>query len=109
MLELQTLHASLESVLPADWNQPTQVWEGRREAMHALLNSVEHFTFLPKFHVNPDATLIAQALSRPPDLKTSQGSIQNALSLVIDRIAPNTPAKPQTVQVITRGPILYGR
>jgi hypothetical protein len=35
--------------------------------------------------------LIAQSLSRPPDLKTVHGSIQNALSLVIDRIAPNAP------------------
>jgi hypothetical protein len=74
--------------------------------MHALLNSVEHFTFQPKFQVSPDATLIAQALSRPPDLKTSHGSIQNALSLVVDRISPNAPAPPKEVKMITaNGPI----
>jgi hypothetical protein len=34
-------------------------------------------------------------ISRSPDLKTVQGSIQNALSLVIDRIGPNAPAQPE--------------
>ena len=82
-------------------------WEGRRESMLALLSQVERFTFQPKFQVNPEATLIAQSLSRQPDLETAHGSIQNALSLVIDRIAPNAPAQPKKVQVITaRGPIM---
>lgn len=45
--------------------------------------------------------MIAQALSRSPDLKTVQGSIQNALSLVIDRIAPEAPAQPKQVRVVT--------
>jgi hypothetical protein len=66
--------------------------------MLALLSQVERFTFLPKFQVNPEATLIAQSLSRQPDLETAHGSIQNALSLVIDRIAPNAPAQPKKVQ-----------
>jgi hypothetical protein len=34
-------------------------------------------------------------------LKTVQGSIQNALSLVIDRIAPEAPAQPKQVRVVT--------
>ena len=101
LLELQTVYASLATILRADWQQPTQVWEGRKDAMAALLGSVEHFTFRPKFQVNPEATLIAQALSRSPDLKTVQSSIQNALSLVIDRIAPSAPAQPKQVRVFT--------
>ena len=75
--------------------------------MHALLNSMEHFTFRSKFQVSSDVRLIARALGRPADLKTSHGAVQNALSLVIDRIAPNAPAKPKEVKVVTRGPILY--
>jgi hypothetical protein len=46
----------------------------------------------------PEATLIAQSLARQPDLKTIHGSIQDALSLVIDRIAPNGPAMPKQVR-----------
>ena len=57
--------------------------------MHALLNSMEHFTFRSKFQVSSDVRLIARALGRPADLKTSHGAVQNALSRVIDRIAPN--------------------
>ena len=64
LLQLQTLYASLEDILKADWNQSTQTWDGRREAMHALLNSVEHFTFRPKFQVSSDAVLIAQSFGR---------------------------------------------
>jgi hypothetical protein len=74
--------------------------------MLTLLSQVERFTFQPKFQVSPEATLIAQALSRPADLKTVHGAVQNALSLVIDRISPNAQAKPKEVQVITPGPIL---
>jgi len=109
LLEVQTVYASLETILRADWQQPTQVWEGRRDAMAALLGSVEHFTFRPRFQVNPEATLIAQALSRSPDLNTVHGSIQNALSLVVDRIQPDAPLMPKTVKVITAsGPIMHG-
>jgi hypothetical protein len=94
MLTVQTLVASLENILPASWYQPT-AWEGRRESMLALLSQVERFTFQPKFQVNPEATLIAQSLSRPPDFKTVAGAVQNALSLVIDRISPDAPAVPK--------------
>jgi hypothetical protein len=106
MLTIQTLVASLENIAPWNWQQPSLQWEGRRENMLALLSQVERFTFQPKFQVNPEATLIAQALSRPPDLKTTHGVVQNALSLVIDRIAPNAPAKPKEIRVVTSGPIL---
>jgi hypothetical protein len=92
MLTLQTLVASLENIAPWNWQQPSLQWEGRRENMLALLSQVERFTFLPKFQVSNNAMLIAQSLSRPPDLKTVHGSIQNALSLVIDRIAPECAA-----------------
>jgi hypothetical protein len=78
--------------------------------MLMLLSQVERFTFAPKFQVSKDAVLIAQALSQPPDLETIHGSIQNALSLVIDRIQPNAPARPKQVRVVTAsGPIMYGR
>ena len=73
-----------------------------------LLGSFEYFTYRPKFQVNPEQTLIAQSLSRSPDLKTVHGSIQNALSLVIDQIAPNAPAQPKEVVVVTAsGPQLW--
>jgi hypothetical protein len=88
LLELQTIYAGLEDVLRADWQQPTQLFEARLDAVHKLLSSTETYTFKPKFQVNPEATLIAQSLSRSPDLKTVHGSIQNALSLVIDKVAP---------------------
>jgi hypothetical protein len=42
---------------------------------------------------------IAEALSRPPDLKTTHGAVQNPISLVIDRISPDAPAKPKEVRV----------
>jgi hypothetical protein len=75
---------------------------GRTARKHAdLLSQVERFTFTPKFQVSSDAVLIAQSLSRPPDLKSIHGSIQNALSLVIDRIQPNAPARPKQVRVVT--------
>ena len=108
LLTLQTLVANLENTAPWNWQQPSLQWEGRREVcMLALLSQVERFTFQPKFQVNPEATLIAQSLSRPPDLKTTHGAVQNALSLVIDSIAPNAPAQPKQVRVITAsGPIL---
>jgi len=110
LLQLQTIYAGLEEILKADWQQATQLFEGRLDAVHKLLSSTETFTFKPKFQVNPEATLIAQALSRPPGLKTIHGSIQNALSLVIDRIAPNVPAIPKQVKVITaNGPIMHGQ
>ena len=96
LLELQTLYASLEDIMPADWDQPRQVFEGRIGAMQALLSEVQHFTFQPKFLVSNDATLIGQAISRQGDLKTIHGAVQNALSLVIDRIAPNALAQPKT-------------
>jgi hypothetical protein len=108
MLSLQTLVASLESIAPWNWQQPALQWEGRREGMLALLSQVERFTFHPKFQVNPEATLIAQSLSCPPDLKTVHGAVQNALSLMIDRIAPNAPAQPEHVKVKTCGPQLHG-
>jgi hypothetical protein len=76
--------------------------------MLALLSQVERFTFQPKFQVNPQATLIAQSLSRPPDLKTTHGAVQNALSLVVDRIVPNVRATPKQVKVVTCGPLLHG-
>ena len=77
--------------------------------MLALLSQVERFTFQPKFQVNPEATLIAQSLSRQPDIKTVHGAVQNALSLVIDRISPNAPARPKEVRVVTAaGPIMHG-
>ena len=61
-----------------------------------------------KRHFGHDnAVLIAQSLARQPGLKTVHGAVQNALSLVIDRIAPNAPARPKEVMVITaRGPIM---
>ena len=101
LIELQTLYAGLEEILKADWNQPTLLFEGRMGVVHALLNSVEHYTFQPKFQVSSDAVLIGQALSRPPDLKTTHGAVQNALSLVVDRIAPNAPPVPKKVTVLT--------
>ena len=76
--------------------------------MLAVISQVETVHIQPKFQVNPEATLIAQSLSRPPDLKTTHGRIQNALSLVIDRIQPNAPARPKEVWVITSsGPMLW--
>ena len=58
---------------------------------------------MPKPKKTPDI------ISRSPDLKTVQGSIQNAVSLVIDRIQPNAPARPKQVRVVTAlGPIIYG-
>jgi hypothetical protein len=100
--------SSLENIAPWNWQQPSLQWEGRRENMLALLSQVERFTFLPKFQVSNNAVLIAQSLSRPPDLKTVHGSIQNALSLVIDRIAPNAPPIPKKVRVVTAsGPIMH--
>jgi hypothetical protein len=87
MLTLQTLVASLEKIAAWNWQQPALQWEGRRESMLALLSQVERFTFQPRFQVSNDAVLIAQSLSRSPDLKTTHGAVQNALSLVIDRIA----------------------
>ena len=76
--------------------------------MLALLSQVESYTFRPKFQVSPEATLIAQALSRQPDLKTIHGAVQNALSLVVDRIAPNAPPIPKKVRVVTvSGPIMH--
>ena len=74
-----------------------------RENMLALLSQVERFTFQPKFQVSNDAVLIAQSLSCPPDMKKVHGRIKNALSLVIDRIQPNAPARPKEVRVITDG------
>jgi hypothetical protein len=110
MLTLQTLYASLESIVSWNWQQPLLQWEGRRENMLTLLSQVERFTFTPKFQVSSDAVLIAQSLSRPPDLKSIHGSIQNALSLVIDRIQPNAPVRPKQVRIVTAsGPIMYGR
>jgi hypothetical protein len=53
--------------------------------------------------ISSDATLIAQALSRQADLKTIHGAVQNALSLLIDRIAPNAPAQPKTFRSSRRG------
>jgi hypothetical protein len=98
---------SLENIAPWIWQQPALQWEGSRESMLALLSQVERFTFQPNFQVGSDAVLIAQSLSRPPDLKTTHGAVQNALSLAIDRIAPNAPAQPKEVRVITvSGPII---
>ena len=51
--------------------------------MLTLLSQVERFTFEPKFQVSKDAVLIARSLSRWPDLKTTHGSVQTVLSLVI--------------------------
>ena len=82
---------------------------GRLDGVHKLLSSAEVYTFRPKFQVSNDAVLIAQALSRPPDLKTVHGAIQNALSLVVDRIAPNAPAMPKQVRIVFSGPVMYGR
>jgi hypothetical protein len=108
LLTLQTLFASLETIAPWNWQQPSLQWEGRREAMLTLLSMVQRFTFTPQFQVSPDATLIAQALSRQPDLKTTHGAVQNALSLVIDRIQPGKSSKPREVRVITaNGPIMH--
>ena len=108
MLTLQTLVASLEKIAPWNWQQPSLKWEGRRENVLALLSQVERFTFTPKFQVSSDAVLIAQSLSRRPDLKTTHGAVQNALSLVVDRIAPNVRATPKQVKVVTCGPLLHG-
>jgi hypothetical protein len=65
LLTVQTLHASLETIAPWNWQQPSLQWEGRRESMLALLSQVERFTFQPKLQVSNDAVLIAQSLSRP--------------------------------------------
>ena len=74
--------------------------------MHALLNSMEHFTFRTKFQVSSVVPFIARALGRPAELKPSHGAVRNAPSLVIDRIAPNAPAS-QRVKVVTRETTLY--
>ena len=66
LLELQTIYAGLEEILKADWQQPTQLFEGRLDAVHKLLSSTEVYTFRPKFQVSPEATLIAQSLARQP-------------------------------------------
>jgi hypothetical protein len=108
LLELQTTYAGLDEILKADWQQPTQLFEGRLDGVHKLLSFAEVYTFRPKFQVSPEATLIAQALSRPPDLKTVHGAIQKALSLVVDRIAPNAPPILKKVRVVTAsGPIMH--
>jgi hypothetical protein len=108
LLTLQPLVVSLENIAPWNSQQPSLQWEGRRESMLALLSQVERFTFQPKFQVN-EATLIAQSLSHRPDIKTVHGAVQNALLLVIDRIAPNAPARPKKVIVVTCGPSKYLR
>jgi hypothetical protein len=64
--------------------------------MLALFSTVQRFTFTPQFQLSPEATLIAQAMSRQPDLKTTYGAVQNALSLVIDRISPNASTSPKS-------------
>ena len=38
MLTLQTLYASVESLAPWSWQQPSLQWEGRRENMLTLLS-----------------------------------------------------------------------
>jgi hypothetical protein len=39
-------------------------------------------------------------------MKKTYGAVQNALSLVIDRIQPNAPAQPTKIQVVSDHTIL---
>jgi len=82
---------------------PIAAMEGRRENMLALLSQVERFTFTPKFQVNSEAMLIAQ-FGAPAGSRKHPRRRSTALSLVIDRIAPDAPAQPKEVRVITSGP-----
>jgi hypothetical protein len=79
----------------------------RRDAMATLLSSVEHFT--SGLEVNPERTLIAQLFTRQQDLKNHSRSSSKHVVLVNDRIAPDSPAQPKRVKVITaKGPIMHG-
>jgi hypothetical protein len=76
---------------------------GRAEnAMAALLGSVKDFTYEPKFQVNWRGDVDSSITQPAPDLKTVQGSVQSALSLVIDRITPNAPAQPKELGLSQR-------
>jgi hypothetical protein len=104
---VQTIYARLEEILKADRLQRAQLFEGRLDALHKLLSSTETYTFRPKFQ-KPRGNVDRSIIGTPAGLKTVHGAVQNALSLVIDRIAPNAPARSKQVRVVTSGPVMYG-
>jgi hypothetical protein len=94
LLTLQTLHALWTPLRHGNWQQSSLQWQGQREKhTDAAQVKLSGSRLRRKFQVSSDAVLTAQSLSRPPDLKSIHGSIQNALSLVIDRISPNAAAQ----------------
>ena len=90
------LAAVVTEALPGEWHPAAVPIEARRESVLSALSKAQTFTFQPAFQVDPDAELIAPALSRPydPKDKSVYAAVANALGLLISRMAPGEPQGP---------------
>ena len=72
--------------------------------MLSALTKAQAFAFEPAFQVDPEAKLVAAALSRPydPREKTVYASAVNVLGLLIARIAPDAQ-KPELKSIKVNG------
>jgi hypothetical protein len=85
------LRVAAVKTLGGEWVSISSPWENRRDIMLNVLTKAMPFTFRPALQIDPAATLLSRALSRPYEKEragTRDGNyhVINALTLVLSRL-----------------------